>query len=266
MENESRWPTLGQVLVERGVITQEQLEQGLAVQRSSGGLLGDILTSKGWVTPLSVAAALARQREALQHRGQATPASEPATARSEPWKPLGQILVEKGYITEVELKQALAAQVEQRGFIGQILIERGWLTASELVFGLAAQLGLDFATGAGGRKGTMLRTDRPPPHFEVVEAVEGETVVLKKATTFMEAADYVFDEVLWQREPGRLEIVRVDSNREIVWSFNPGEAATVEGDDLLGIFGYPVTQWRGSKLLYDERAPGKRVRPAVATG
>jgi hypothetical protein len=265
MDSESPWPTLGRVLVERGVITQDRLEQALVIQRASGGLLGDILTSKGWVTPLSIAAALARQREVLEHRGHTPPQAAPGTARGERWRPLGHILVEKGFITEVELKQALAAQTEERGFIGEILVQRGWLTASDLVFGLAAQLGLDVAAGTAGRGGTVLSSDRPPPHFEVIEAVEGESVVLKKATTFMEATDYVFDEVLWQREPGKLEIVRVDSNREIVWSFTPGEAPAVEGDDLLSIFGYPVTQWRGSKVLYEKTAtPSGRRGPSVA--
>ena len=52
---------------------------------------------------------------------------------------------------------------------------------------------------------------------------DGEVQLLKTAESFMEATDFVFDEVLWQREPGDLQIVRVDNGRrEVAWSFRPG--------------------------------------------
>ncbi len=261
MGSDASWPTLGRVLVERGVITEEHLEQALAVQRKRGGLLGEILTSRGWVTSLSIAAALARQREALA-AGTGRRGKE-EQERREGWKPLGTILVEKGYVTEIELKQALAIQRDRGGFVGEILVERGWLAASDLVSALAAQLGLDFEVSRGGRGGSILPSDRPDPHFEVLEARDDAVVLLKKAATFMEATDFVFDEVLWQREPGKLEIVRVDGDRrEVVWNFAPGEAAPGEGRDLLSIFGYPVAQWQGSPT-YDEDHPAN-VGPRLA--
>jgi hypothetical protein len=78
----------------------------------------------------------------------------------------------------------------------------------------------------------------------VLEDVSGEIQRLKIAETFMEATDFVFDEVLWQREPGDLQIVRVDGGRrEVAWSFRPGEAATHSRDDMLSVFGYAVGQW-----------------------
>ena len=80
----------------------------------------------------------------------------------------------------------------------------------------------------------ILPTDRAAAHFEVLEDVGGEVQLLKTAETFMEATDFVFDEVLWQREPGNLQIVRVDAGRrEVVWSFRPGEAATHTREDML---------------------------------
>jgi len=54
-------PSLGRLLVGRGVITEEQLSTALRVQREKGGMLGEILTARGWVTPLSIAAAVAKQ-------------------------------------------------------------------------------------------------------------------------------------------------------------------------------------------------------------
>ena len=78
----------------------------------------------------------------------------------------------------------------------------------------------------------------------MLEDVAGEIQLLRTTETFMEATDFVFDEVLWQREPGDLQIVRVDAGRrEVVWSFRPGEAATQSREDMLSVFGYAVGQW-----------------------
>ncbi len=230
------------MLVERGVITEEQLQTALRVQRDQGGMLGEILTQRGWVTPLSIAAAVAKQK------------AEPAPAaqgkrrdRGESWKPLGTLLVEKGFISDVQLKQALALQRDGGGFLGEVLVDRGWLTASDLVLALAAQLGLDFDVKRAVNErddAVMLPADRAPAHFDVLEDVAGEVQLIKTTETFMEATDFVFDEVLWQREPGNLQIVRVDGGRrEIVWSFRPGEAATHNREDMLNVFGYSVGQW-----------------------
>jgi hypothetical protein len=244
MTNDASRPSLGRLLVERGVLTQEQLEVALQVQRDEGGILGEIITSRGWVSPLMIAAAVAKQKAAEKD-----PASREAEApRKANWKPLGTLLVEKGLITAVELKQALAVQSDGGGFLGEILVDNGWLTASDLVLGLAAQLGLDFdAKRAGngpGNAAVVLPSDRPAAHFEVLESVAGEVQLLKTAQTFMEATDFVFDEVLWQREPGELQIVRVDGgHREVAWSIRPDEAQGKPRDDMLSVFGYPVGQW-----------------------
>src|SRR5438552_3304659 len=122
MTNDASRPSLGRLLVERGVITQEQLDTALSVQRKEGGMLGEILTSSGWVTPLSIAAALAKQK-AEQSEAASGHANRPG--RSEGWKPLGTLVVEKGFITDVQLKQALAIQGDGGGFLGEILVECG---------------------------------------------------------------------------------------------------------------------------------------------
>lgn len=244
MTNDASRPSLGRLLVERGVITEEQLATALRVQRDEGGMLGEILTARGWVTPLSIAAAVAKQKAEQP----APPDAQGNRAgRGTSWKPLGTLLVEKGFISAVQLKQALALQRDSGGFLGEILVDNGWLTASELVLALAAQLGLDFDVNraVGPRDdAVILPTERPPAHFEVLEEVAGDVQLLRAADTFMEATDFVFDEVLWQREPGNLQIVRVDGGRrEIAWSFKPGEAATQNREDMLSVFGYAVGQW-----------------------
>jgi len=244
MTNDASHPSLGCLLVERGVISEEQLETALRVQRQEGGMLGEILTSRGWVSPLSVAAAVARQNA---ENTRPTNGRAAASGRGANWKPLGALLVQKRFISDVRLDQALAIQRDGGGFLGEILVDNGWLTASDLVLALAAQLGLDFdakraADSIGGE--VIPQSDRPEARFEVLENVGGEIQLLKAAETFMEATDFVFDEVLWQREPGDLQIVRMDGGRrEVAWSFRPGEAAGHSRDDMLSVFGYSVGQW-----------------------
>ncbi|HZR93785.1 MAG TPA: hypothetical protein VFA44_15405 [Gaiellaceae bacterium] len=257
-------PSLGRVLVERGVITSDQLEAALRVQRERGGMLGEILTARGWVSPLSIAAALARQREA--ERDEPEPGREPRP-RGVAWKPLGTVLVERGCVSEVQLKQALAVQREEGGFLGEILVQRGWMSAADLVLALAAQLGLDFDASRAPGPGMLQPAGRREAHFEVFEQRGDQVVLLKRAATFLEATDFVFDEVLWQREPGELEIVRVDGDRrEVAWSFKPGEASAHERQDLLSIFGYPVTAWRGPEFPNGNGpAPARGGRAAAAS-
>ena len=243
MTNDASRQSLGRLLVERQVITQEQLATALRVQRAEGGMLGEILTSRGWVTPLSIAAAVAKQKvEQSAENGQGS-----RSGRGSSWTPLGTLLVEKGYITDVQLKQALSIQSEGGGFLGEILVDHRWMTASDLVLALAAQLGLDFEVKRGASpndEASILPSERPDAYFEVLENVGGEIQLLKKSETFMEATDFVFDEVLWQREPGDLQIVRVDNGRrEIAWSFRPGEASAHSREDMMSVFGYAVGQW-----------------------
>ena len=62
MTNDASRQSLGRLLVERGVISTDQLDAALKIQRAEGGMLGEILTARGWVTPLSIAAAIAKQK------------------------------------------------------------------------------------------------------------------------------------------------------------------------------------------------------------
>ncbi len=52
---------LGELLVERKVITPDQLETALKVQQSKGGLLGQILVTLGFATEEAVAQAITAQ-------------------------------------------------------------------------------------------------------------------------------------------------------------------------------------------------------------
>jgi type IV pilus assembly protein PilB len=52
---------LGELLLDRGIINQVQLDQGLDLQRSKGGLIGEILVELGFVKEDDIAQALTAQ-------------------------------------------------------------------------------------------------------------------------------------------------------------------------------------------------------------
>jgi len=54
----SKKQLLGQILVKRGFITDEQLKEALALQKKEGGVLGEILVKIGYVTERDVVVAL----------------------------------------------------------------------------------------------------------------------------------------------------------------------------------------------------------------
>jgi cellulose synthase/poly-beta-1,6-N-acetylglucosamine synthase-like glycosyltransferase len=60
---------LGEILLERGLITKEALEEALALQRESKGLLGEILVSQGFLSPFQLYQVLA-EKEELPYSGE----------------------------------------------------------------------------------------------------------------------------------------------------------------------------------------------------
>ena len=52
---------LGELLLDRGIINQSQFDQGLALQREKGGLIGEILVELGFVKEDDIAQALTAQ-------------------------------------------------------------------------------------------------------------------------------------------------------------------------------------------------------------
>jgi hypothetical protein len=67
---------IGSILVERGLITDEELRQALDDQESSGRLLGEILVSNYGVTRVDLADALAEQWQEANRRVDTQPESE----------------------------------------------------------------------------------------------------------------------------------------------------------------------------------------------
>ena len=52
---------LGDIFVERGLITEEQLHEALAEQKEKGGKLGEILVELGYTTRIELAGAISEQ-------------------------------------------------------------------------------------------------------------------------------------------------------------------------------------------------------------
>lgn len=52
---------IGEMLVEQGLLLEENLKQALEVQQESGGLLGEILVRHGWASSEDIARALIQQ-------------------------------------------------------------------------------------------------------------------------------------------------------------------------------------------------------------
>jgi hypothetical protein len=52
---------LGDIFVERSLITQDQLQEALAEQREKGGKLGEILVEMGYMTRVELAGAISEQ-------------------------------------------------------------------------------------------------------------------------------------------------------------------------------------------------------------
>ena len=65
---------LGDIFVERGLITDEQLQEALAVQQDTGGRLGEILVERGFITRVALAGVISEQWDELgvSERGRKT--------------------------------------------------------------------------------------------------------------------------------------------------------------------------------------------------
>jgi hypothetical protein len=74
----TRWRPLGRILVDQELLTESGLQRVLLAQRRRGGLLGQLLLERGYVTPEQLASAMAEQHgvhvpaEALIQAGEQT--------------------------------------------------------------------------------------------------------------------------------------------------------------------------------------------------
>ena len=74
---------IGEILVEKELITPQQLDGALEIQRAEGGLLGEILVAQGLIDRLAIASVLARQWSSAPREDGEPPVGRASGSRAE---------------------------------------------------------------------------------------------------------------------------------------------------------------------------------------
>jgi hypothetical protein len=120
---------LGELLVDKTLITQDQLDRVLNIQKEKGGLIGEILVALGYVKESDIVWALGLQK-GLAEKGK--------------HKLIGELLVEKGLLNKEQLGHSLIIQKQKGGLIGQILVALGYVTETDIALALTSQYGFPY--------------------------------------------------------------------------------------------------------------------------
>lgn len=102
---------LGDIIVERRLVTPEQLNEALRVQRETGGKLGEVLVELGFITRVALAGVITEQWDALRltSRGRKTAETKARTAA-----PTGSSVVETALRDRLEALTAELAAKDRR--------------------------------------------------------------------------------------------------------------------------------------------------------
>jgi hypothetical protein len=214
------WRPLGEILVERGLVTQLQLQQALLEQKLAGGRLGEILFTRGWVSGIDLRDALAEQHGLdLRVEPGAGRAQVVSAEAQRSTIPLGRLLVQRGRITEAQLDAALAEQSASGQRLGRILMASGAISTFVLAAALAEQQGL-LAASRDLDKSVAEDFMPRPTWYEVREVEDGRSYRLYASRNFLDATDLAFA-ILHEWEPGELHVVCVADDRpdELCWQY-----------------------------------------------
>jgi Type II secretion system (T2SS), protein E, N-terminal domain len=134
---------IGEILVEKELITPAQLEAALDYQRAEGGLLGEILVAQGLIDRLAIASVLAKQWSSSP-RERTTDDPREAAPPAPPAPPAEDVAVLHRRIAELEgvIKQQnaeLARRKEQLELLAEIV--SGQVAPTSPASGEAAQTG-----------------------------------------------------------------------------------------------------------------------------
>ena len=113
---------LGELLVENGLLTEDQLLEALHTQKQERKLLGEIIVELGFTTKEKLDGTLARQYRSK----------------------LGEILINKGLIAFEQLQESLDEQKNSPKSLGEILINKGFVTEGDLMDGLSKQYNIPY--------------------------------------------------------------------------------------------------------------------------
>lgn len=119
---EDKFTKLGELLIQEGQLTKDQLESALEFQRKHGGRLGNICVHLGYLTENELEAVLQKHS---QKKGK-----------------LGEILLHDGIITQEQLDKAIEMQKRSGGQLGEILLFLQYIDEDTLCRELSSQLEL----------------------------------------------------------------------------------------------------------------------------
>lgn len=129
--------TLGQLLLQSNKVTPLQLKEALAVQKNSHKYLGEILVEQGVLDEEELEDILAAQmiisHQHAQHHAAQQAELKPVKKR------LGEILVDTHQLTPHQLHNAMEEQKESKRKLGDILVEKGLVPLKELMRALRLQ-------------------------------------------------------------------------------------------------------------------------------
>ncbi|MFH0920485.1 MAG: ATPase, T2SS/T4P/T4SS family [Fibrobacterota bacterium] len=112
---------VGEILIEKGLITLEQLTRGLAEQKKHGTSLGSSLVRLGFIEYKKLETVLSEELERVQSRK------------------IGEILLEQHVISEAQLADTLKRQKEEGKLLGELLVQLGYVSSQQLFDALSTQ-------------------------------------------------------------------------------------------------------------------------------
>jgi len=120
-------PFIGQILLDGGFLSRQDLELALEEQKRTNELLGQVLVRMGVIDPIGIKAALSVQSYLKLGRLEDAIRIAAGVRRK-----LGELLVHSGRITDSQLEQALAEQKKSGEKLGEVLMRLGLLTEEQL--------------------------------------------------------------------------------------------------------------------------------------
>ncbi len=115
---------IGEILLEREFISQDQLDKALELQLKEGGLLGQIMVKLGFVTQEQIEKSIFEQTSGAQN--------------------LENILIETGAVTSEQVEAARSLQKKEGGILAGSIIKMGVLGEEDLVSIFVTQRGVPY--------------------------------------------------------------------------------------------------------------------------
>lgn len=102
----------GELLVEKGYATEEQVEIALGLKMATREILGRTLLEKNYITFEQFKALVAYQE-------------------ANPGKRIGDCAVEMGYVTQKQVEEAMEIQNREKTLLGDLMVDLGFITPEQ---------------------------------------------------------------------------------------------------------------------------------------